>query len=73
MPSSGSSISCSTRDTTRHPVRRSRHDLSSEAISLGRLLVELLPEPEALGLLGLMLLHDSRRAARIAERRVDPA
>src|SRR5215468_336588 len=41
-----------------------RHDLSSEAISLGRLLVELLPEPEALGLLALMLLHDSRRAAR---------
>src|SRR5215471_10317398 len=41
-----------------------RHDLSSEAISLGRLLVELLPEPEGLGLLALMLLHDSRRAAR---------
>ena len=41
-----------------------RHDLSSEAISLGRLLVELLPEPDALGLLALMLLHDSRRAAR---------
>jgi RNA polymerase sigma-70 factor (ECF subfamily) len=41
-----------------------RHDLSSEAISLGRLLVELLPEREALGLLALMLLHDSRRAAR---------
>jgi len=41
-----------------------RHDLSSEAISLGRLLVELLAEPEALGLLALMLLHDSRRAAR---------
>jgi RNA polymerase sigma-70 factor, ECF subfamily len=41
-----------------------RHDLSSEAISLARLLVELLPEPEALGLLALMLLHDSRRAAR---------
>ncbi|OGW91199.1 MAG: RNA polymerase subunit sigma-24, partial [Nitrospirae bacterium RIFCSPLOWO2_12_FULL_63_8] len=41
-----------------------RHDLSSEAISLGRLLVELLPEPEALGLLALMLLHDSRRTAR---------
>src|SRR4029450_4863818 len=40
-----------------------RHDLSSEAISLGRLLVELLPEPEALGLLALMLLHDSARAA----------
>jgi RNA polymerase sigma-70 factor (ECF subfamily) len=41
-----------------------RHDLSNEAISLGRLLVELLAEPEALGLLALMLLHDSRRAAR---------
>jgi RNA polymerase sigma-70 factor, ECF subfamily len=55
-----------------------RHDLSGEAIRLGRLLVELLPplrqaqgvpglsrdEPEALGLLALMLLHDSRRAAR---------
>jgi RNA polymerase sigma-70 factor (ECF subfamily) len=41
-----------------------RHDLSAEAIRLGRLLVELLPEPEALGLLGLMLLHESRRAAR---------
>jgi RNA polymerase sigma-70 factor (ECF subfamily) len=41
-----------------------RHDLSSEAISLGRLLVELLPEPEALGLLALMLLQDSRRTAR---------
>jgi RNA polymerase sigma-70 factor (ECF subfamily) len=41
-----------------------RHDLSTEAIRLGRLLVELLPEPEALGLLALMLLHESRRAAR---------
>src|SRR3954470_17633470 len=41
-----------------------RHDLSSEAIRLGRLLIELLPEPEAIGLLALMLLHDSRRAAR---------
>ena len=41
-----------------------RHDLSSEAIRLGRLLVELLPEPEAVGLLALMLLHDARRAAR---------
>ena len=41
-----------------------RHDLSAEAIRLGRLLVELLPEPEAVGLLALMLLHDSRRAAR---------
>jgi RNA polymerase sigma-70 factor (ECF subfamily) len=41
-----------------------RHDLSAEAIRLGRLLVELLPEPEALGMLALMLLHDARRAAR---------
>jgi RNA polymerase sigma-70 factor, ECF subfamily len=41
-----------------------RQDLSGEAIRLGRLLVELLPEPEALGLLALMLLHESRRAAR---------
>jgi len=41
-----------------------RPDLSGEAIRLGRLLVELLPEPEAIGLLALMLLHESRRAAR---------
>lgn len=41
-----------------------RVDLSGEAIRLGRLLVELLPEPEALGLLALMLLQESRRAAR---------
>jgi RNA polymerase sigma-70 factor (ECF subfamily) len=41
-----------------------RHDLSGEAIRLGRLLVELLPEPEVMGLLALMLLHESRRAAR---------
>jgi RNA polymerase sigma-70 factor (ECF subfamily) len=41
-----------------------RHDLSTEAIRLGWLLLELLPEPEAMGLLALMLLHDSRRAAR---------
>ena len=41
-----------------------RLDLSAEAIRLGRLLVELLPEPEARGLLALMLLHESRRAAR---------
>jgi RNA polymerase sigma-70 factor (ECF subfamily) len=41
-----------------------RPDLSEEAIRLGRLLVELLPEPEAMGLLALMLLHESRRAAR---------
>jgi RNA polymerase sigma-70 factor (ECF subfamily) len=41
-----------------------RQALSSEAIRLGRLLAELLPEPEALGLLALMLLHESRRATR---------
>jgi RNA polymerase sigma-70 factor (ECF subfamily) len=41
-----------------------RADLSAEAIRLGRLLFELLPEPEAAGLLALMLLQDSRRAAR---------
>ena len=41
-----------------------RVDLSGEAIRLGRLLVELLPEPEALGLLALMFLHESRRGAR---------
>jgi RNA polymerase sigma-70 factor (ECF subfamily) len=41
-----------------------RPDLSGEAIRLGRLLTELLPEPEAMGLLALMLLHDARRAAR---------
>lgn len=43
-----------------------RHDLSSEAIRLGRLLIELLTEPEAVGLLALMLLQESRRAARIS-------
>jgi RNA polymerase sigma-70 factor (ECF subfamily) len=41
-----------------------RLDLSGEAIRLGRLLVNLLPEPEATGLLALMLLQESRRAAR---------
>jgi RNA polymerase sigma-70 factor (ECF subfamily) len=41
-----------------------RPDLSGEAIRLGRLLVALLPEPEVAGLLALMLLHESRRAAR---------
>jgi RNA polymerase sigma-70 factor (ECF subfamily) len=41
-----------------------RADLSAEAIRLGRLLVDLTPDPEAVGLLSLMLLHDSRRAAR---------
>ncbi len=41
-----------------------RADLSREAIRLGRLLVDLLPDAEAQGLLALMLLHDSRREAR---------
>jgi RNA polymerase sigma-70 factor, ECF subfamily len=41
-----------------------RVDLSGEAIRVGRLLIELLPEPEAIGLLALMLLQESRRAAR---------
>lgn len=44
-----------------------RHDLSGEAIRLGRLLVALLPEPEAMGLLALMLLHESRRPARTSD------
>jgi len=41
-----------------------RNDLSAEAIRLGRLIVELLPRGEAMGLLALMLLQESRRAAR---------
>jgi len=41
-----------------------RHDLSAEAIRLGRMLADLLPEPEVQGLLALMLLHDARRDAR---------
>ena len=43
-----------------------RAELSREAIRLGRLLLDLLPEPEVMGLLGLMLLQESRRAARIS-------
>jgi RNA polymerase sigma-70 factor (ECF subfamily) len=43
-----------------------RADLSAEAIRLGRLIVELLPEAECIGLLALMLLHESRRSARTA-------
>ena len=44
-----------------------RRELCLEAIRLGRVLVQLMPdEPEALGLLGLMLLHDSRRKARVS-------
>ncbi|SER19348.1 RNA polymerase sigma-70 factor, ECF subfamily [Solimonas aquatica] len=41
-----------------------RHELCDEAVRLARLLVQLLPEPEAMGLLALMLLHDARRATR---------
>lgn len=41
-----------------------RSDLSGEAIRLGRILLELLPEPEVMGLLALMLLQESRRTAR---------
>ena len=44
-----------------------REDLSGEAIRLGRLLVELLPDSEVLGLLALMLLHESRRSARAGD------
>jgi RNA polymerase sigma-70 factor (ECF subfamily) len=43
-----------------------RSDLSSEAIRLGRLLLNLLPEPEVTGLLALMLLQESRRVARVS-------
>jgi RNA polymerase sigma-70 factor (ECF subfamily) len=43
-----------------------RRELTGEAIRLGRLLADLLPDPEALGLLALMLLHESRRTARSA-------
>jgi RNA polymerase sigma-70 factor (ECF subfamily) len=47
-----------------HSTEATRAELSREAIRLGRLLSELLPEPEVKGLLGLMLLHESRRATR---------
>lgn len=43
-----------------------RRDLSDEAIRLARLLLELLPDPEVMGLLALMLLHESRRTARLS-------
>ena len=43
-----------------------RDELTREAIRLGRLLLELLPEPEVMGLLALMLLHESRRPARVS-------
>jgi len=50
--------SASTGDTHTRP------NLSAEAIRLGRLVLELLPEPEVMGLVALMLLHESRRTAR---------
>ena len=51
-----------------------RTDLTGEAIRLGRLMVELSPEPEVIGLLALMLLHESRSAARtVGQRPVDSA
>lgn len=43
-----------------------RAELSAEAIRLGRVLLELLPEPEVIGLVALMLLHESRRGARVS-------
>lgn len=46
----------------------SRRDLAEDALYLGRLIVNLLPAPEAIGLLGLMLLHESRRPARVDAR-----
>ena len=49
-----------------YSAEATRAELSCEAIRLGRLLLALLPEPEVMGLLGLMLLQESRRAARIS-------
>jgi RNA polymerase sigma-70 factor, ECF subfamily len=47
-----------------HGEALTRHDLADEAIRVGRLLLELIPEAEVMGLTGLMLLQESRRAAR---------
>jgi RNA polymerase sigma-70 factor, ECF subfamily len=55
---------CSTLFNTSSGDSLTRPELSEEAIRLGRLLVELLPQPESLGLLALMLLQESHRAAR---------
>src|SRR6476646_4242895 len=49
-----------------YSAEATRAELSGEAIRLGRLLLDLLPEPEVMGLLGLMLLQESRRPARIS-------
>jgi RNA polymerase sigma-70 factor (ECF subfamily) len=46
-------------------VELTRTELSDEAMRLARLVLELLPDPEVMGLLALMLLHESRRAARV--------
>ena len=59
-----SSLSAAKRSSASSGAAHTRSDLSGEAIRLGRLLNELLPEPETLGLLALMLLHESRRLAR---------
>ena len=50
-----------------HGSQALRSDLSQEAIRLGRLLLALLPEPEVMGLLALMILHQSRQAARSSD------
>src|SRR5262249_46584608 len=47
-----------------HSTEATDSELTREAIRLGRLLLDLLPEPEVMGLLGRMLLHESRRSAR---------
>ena len=57
--------SSNARFASTNPATRGA-ELSREAIRLGRLLLELLPEPEVMGLLGLMLLQESRRAARVS-------
>jgi RNA polymerase sigma-70 factor, ECF subfamily len=49
-----------------YSAEATRAELSREAIRLGRVLLDLLPEPEVMGLLGLMLLQESRRAARMS-------
>ena len=53
-------------DPRRQAPTLTRVELSSEAIRLGRVMLELIPEPEVIGLVALMLLHDSRREARVS-------
>ena len=75
MPCCASSTWSSTKAIRPPPATSlTRPDLSAEAIRLGRLLVELLPEREAMGLLALMLLHESRSCrAHRRPRRARPA